>query len=134
MVTRFGMSEKLGNVDLATNFKSLSSETKEIIESEVRRTIEEGRVRAERLLTEKRNELDLLAQALLSYEILNKDEVVKVVKGEKLENRIAVQPVPIKVPDQIDEGGLGQDFPPVPGAEAPAGQQQGGGAPPPAVA
>jgi len=61
MVTRMGMSPALGNVDLASNYEALSTETKQIIEIEVRRLIEEGRSRAETLLREKRKELDYLA-------------------------------------------------------------------------
>jgi len=65
MVTRMGMSPQLGNVDLASNYDALSSETKKLIEKEVRRLIEEGRARAEALLKEKSKELHYLAKALV---------------------------------------------------------------------
>ncbi|KAI9744723.1 MAG: hypothetical protein M1818_001648 [Claussenomyces sp. TS43310] len=84
MVTRFGMSNKLGNVDLDSNHDRLSSGTKRLIESEVQRTIEEGRLRATQLLVDKKKELELLAKALVDYETLNKEEAYKVIKGEKL--------------------------------------------------
>ena len=65
MVTRMGMSPQLGNVDLASNYDALSSETKKLIEVEVRRMIEDGRIHAETLLKEKSKELHLLAKALV---------------------------------------------------------------------
>jgi ATP-dependent metalloprotease len=106
MVTQFGMSDALGNVDLASNTDRLSSETKRLIESEVRRTIEEGRERATQLLKSKRKELDLLAKALIDYETLNKDEAFKVVKGEKLEGKVIMPKGSIKIPENIGSAGL----------------------------
>lgn len=84
MITQCGMSDTLGNIDLATNFELLSSETREKIENEVRRFIEEGRQRATNLLNDRRKELDIVANALLEYEVLSLDEMEKVLKGEKL--------------------------------------------------
>lgn len=123
MVTQYGMSDKLGNVDLASNHNKLSSETKQLIESEVRRTIEEGRVRVTRLLHERRNELELLARALVDYETLNKEEAYKVIKGEKLEGKMIMPIGSIKLPENIGPssgpGGLGVpgDVPPIPGSQ-----------------
>lgn len=99
MVTQFGMSDKLGNVDLRSNFNGLSSETKMQIESEVKRTIEEGRLRAKNLLIEKRKELDLLAKALVNYETLDKEEAFKVIKGESLDGRLIMPSGNIKRPE-----------------------------------
>jgi len=133
MVTRFGMSDKLGNVDLASNHDSLSAGTKELIESEVRRVIEEGRTRATSLLQSKRKELDLLAKALMDYETLNKDEAFKVVSGEKLEGKMIMPSGSIKVPviggPNIGTGGL-TDVPVIPGSENQDGKADGGKAPP----
>ena len=86
LITRFGYSKKLGNVDLSTNYDSLSSETKQEIEGEVRRLVEEARLRASKILTEKRDELEILTKALIEYETLTKEEMEKVLKGEKLDN------------------------------------------------
>ncbi|KAH8594806.1 putative mitochondrial inner membrane i-AAA protease supercomplex subunit YME1 [Bisporella sp. PMI_857] len=98
MVTRMGMSPALGNVDLASDYKSLSSETKQLIEQEVRRLVEEGRVRAENLLRSRSKELQYLAKALVDYETLNKEEAYRVIKGEKLKNRVVIPSGSIKVP------------------------------------
>lgn len=120
MVTQFGMSPELGNVDLASNHDTLSAGTKQLIESEVRRVIEEGRVRATKLLQSKRKELDLLAKALVDYETLNKEEAFKVVKGEKLEGKMIMPSGPIKIP----VGGTSlPEVPQIPGSGAPQGER-----------
>lgn len=120
MVTRFGMSERLGNVDLASNHEQLSTATKELVESEVRRLIEEGRIRATNLLQSKRKELEYLAKALVDYETLNKEEAFKVIKGEKLEGKLIMPAGNIKVPDlgPPSVGGL-PEVPQIPGSAAP---------------
>ena len=129
MVTQFGMSDKLGNVDLRSNYSKLSSETKRLIETEVRRTIEEGRKRATALLLQKRTELDLLAKALVSYETLNKEEAFKVIKGEKLEGKAIMPSGNIKRPEGIN-GAPGSEvpLPPIPGSAA---AESEGAKPPP---
>ena len=95
LVTRFGYSKKLGNVDLSTNYNSLSSETKQEIEAEVRRLVEEARQRATKILTEKRHELELLTKALIEYETLTKEEMEKVLKGEKLDKLVLPPETPL---------------------------------------
>ena len=126
MVTQFGMSDAVGNVDLSSNYSRLSSETKQLIESEVRRTIEEARQRARALLISRRKELELLARALVSYETLDKEEAFKVIRGEKLEGKMIMPSGSIKRPE-----GTGQEvpLPPIPGSAA-ADAGAGGGEPP----
>ncbi|KAL1588917.1 hypothetical protein WHR41_02588 [Cladosporium halotolerans] len=119
MVTQAGMSELLGNIDLATNYNRLSTETKKQIETEVRRIIEAGKDRATKLLTEKRTELDRLATALVEYETLDKEEMEKVIRGEKLPNKLkASSDTPVKLP--------GVPLPPAIGVPPPVGGQPGG--------
>ena len=102
MVTQAGMSDELGNIDLSTNYARLSSETKTKIEQEVRRLVEDGRLRALKLLTSNRDGLDRLAKALVEYETLGKDEMEKVVRGEKLLGKVGVDPgVPMKIPEGL---------------------------------
>ncbi|GAB1192229.1 hypothetical protein APSETT444_001418 [Aspergillus pseudonomiae] len=115
LVTRFGYSKKLGNVDLSTNYDSLSSETKQEIESEVRRLVEEARMRATNILTEKRHELELLTKALIEYETLTKEEMEKVLKGEKLEKLESKASAPLKLPEALQAARLN----PSTSAEAP---------------
>jgi ATP-dependent metalloprotease len=100
MVTQFGMSPKLGNVDLHSGYSGLPSETKTLIWEEVRRIVEEGKKRAFDLLTAKRKELELVANALVEYETLSKVEMEKIVKGEKLTERLLTFPdAPVKAPE-----------------------------------
>jgi ATP-dependent metalloprotease len=125
MVTQAGMSELLGNIDLSSNYNRLSSDTKQKIESEVRRIIEAGKDRATKLLTEKRTELDRLANALVEYETLDRAEMEKVIKGEKLPDKIKSSvDAPIKLPSV--------PLPPPFGVPPPIGGQpagEGAGAP-----
>lgn len=108
MVTQMGMSDELGNIDLHSDYSRLSSETKMRIEMEVRRIVEEGRLRAKALLTARRKELDLLANALVEYESLGKEEMEKVVRGEKLPDRLSAAPsIPIKLPDVVLPSSIG---------------------------
>ncbi|MFN3259207.1 MAG: ATP-dependent zinc metalloprotease FtsH [Pikeienuella sp.] len=95
MVTQFGFSEKLGNIDYADQTESylgayggnlrISSETQRLIEEEVRRIIDEGYTTAKRILTEHGDEWERLAQGLLEYETLTGDEIRKVIAGEPLD-------------------------------------------------
>ncbi len=93
MVLRWGMSDKVGNIDYAeaaegyqgnTGGFSVSAETKTMIEQEVKRMIDEGYQTALRILTEKRDDWERLAKGLLEYETLTGDEIRKVIAGEAL--------------------------------------------------
>ena len=112
MVTQLGMSDALGNVDLNTDYRSLSSETKQKIEHEVRRLVEEGRERATKLLTERRKDLEKIANALVEYEVLNLEEMQKVLRGEKLQKVSALPNIPIKLPELVLPPGIGGGGPP----------------------
>ncbi|MBN2741453.1 MAG: ATP-dependent zinc metalloprotease FtsH [Rhodobacteraceae bacterium] len=93
MVMRWGMSDKVGNIDYAEAHEgyqgntagfSVSTKTKELIEEEVRDLIEQGYLEARRILTEKQEDWERLAQGLLEYETLTGDEIKKVMSGEAL--------------------------------------------------
>ena len=84
LVTQCGFSSKLGNVDLASDYNHLSSETKQLIEQEVREIVEAGRQRADQIIRDKRKELEALKDALIEFETLDKAEIEKVLRGEKL--------------------------------------------------
>ena len=91
MVTRWGMSEKVGMVQLAPRQnaylgvsggyggeKPFSEETARVIDAEVIRIISESHDEARRLLAEHRKELDALAEALLERETLDEVEILEV--------------------------------------------------------
>ncbi len=94
MVTQFGMSEKLGNIEYSTEQQTYlgpqgggvqaGPETQELIDQEVRRLVDEGFETAKRILTEKAQDLENLAQGLLEYETLTGAEITKVIAGERL--------------------------------------------------
>lgn len=107
MVTELGMSDILGNMDFASSYEYLSSETKLKIEQEVTRIVEEGKSRATALLTEKRKELDIVAKALVEYETLSLEELKKVLKGEKLDKMTTLLQSPLKLPEIVLPPGMG---------------------------
>ena len=91
MVMRYGMSDKVGNVDYAeaaegysgnTAGFSVSAHTKELIEEEVKRFIDEGYAEAYRIISENAEEFERLAQGLLEYETLTGDEIKRVIAGQ----------------------------------------------------
>ncbi|WP_137699817.1 ATP-dependent zinc metalloprotease FtsH [Marimonas lutisalis] len=92
MVMRWGMSDKVGNIDYqeaAEAFRgngaggfSISAHTKELIEEEVKRIIDEGYSEAHRILTERQEDWERLAQGLLEYETLTGEEIERVIRGE----------------------------------------------------
>ncbi|MER5171761.1 ATP-dependent zinc metalloprotease FtsH [Thioclava sp. GXIMD2076] len=93
MVMRWGMSDKVGNIDYAEAHEgysgntagfSVSAATKQLIEEEVRELIEEGYREAVRIIDEQEVEWERLAQGLLEYETLTGAEIKKVIKGEAL--------------------------------------------------
>ena len=107
MVTKLGMSDILGNMDFASSYGYLSSETRLKIEQEVTRIVEESKSRATALLTEKRKELDMLAKALVEYETLSLEEINKVLKGEKLDKMTTLLQAPMKLPEIVLPPGMG---------------------------
>ncbi len=91
MVTRWGMSDRLGLVQLApkenpylmganpyAGAKPFSEQTAETIDAEVLRIIGECHEEAKRLLGAHRKQLDALAEALLARESLNEQEILEV--------------------------------------------------------
>ncbi|MDE0851029.1 ATP-dependent zinc metalloprotease FtsH [Yoonia sp.] len=93
MVMRYGMSDKVGNIDYqeaANGYQanggaggfSISAATKELIESEVKRIIDEGYELAHKIVVEKKVEFERLAQGLLEYETLTGAEIERVIRGD----------------------------------------------------
>uniref|UniRef100_A0A670J9T2 ATP-dependent zinc metalloprotease YME1L1 n=1 Tax=Podarcis muralis TaxID=64176 RepID=A0A670J9T2_PODMU len=86
MVTKFGMSEKLG-VMTYTDTGKLSPETQSAIEQEIRMLLKESYERAKNILKNRTKEHKNLAEALLTYETLDAKEIQIVLEGKKLEVR-----------------------------------------------
>ncbi|KAG0241148.1 hypothetical protein BGW41_006254 [Actinomortierella wolfii] len=85
MVTHYGMSDKVGPVahteeDMAT----LSTPTKQLIESEIKALIEAAQARATQLLKTHKEELHRLAKALVEYETLTQEEIRRAIEGKPI--------------------------------------------------
>ncbi|XP_010902026.1 ATP-dependent zinc metalloprotease YME1L1 isoform X1 [Esox lucius] len=86
MVTRFGMSDKLGVMTYADLTKQ-SPETQAAIEQEVRVLLKDSYERAKNLLKTYSEEHKTLAEALLMYETLDAKEIKLVLEGKSLDPR-----------------------------------------------
>ncbi|MEP6700638.1 MAG: AAA family ATPase, partial [Bacteroidota bacterium] len=81
MVTVYGMNDKVGNISFydpqqETAFtKPYSEETSKIIDQEVRKLIDEAYERTKKLLSEKKEQVEKLAEALLLREVLFQSDV-----------------------------------------------------------
>ena len=108
MVSRFGMSKRLGPVVFGTDeeqiflgrefgsARNFSNETASIIDEEVRRLMDEARERATQLLTEHRKRLDDLAALLMEKETLQGAELAAALDGRPLpEGAAAVEEPPM---------------------------------------
>ncbi|MEO0654094.1 MAG: ATP-dependent zinc metalloprotease FtsH, partial [Pseudomonadota bacterium] len=94
MVTQFGFAEELGYVDYANEQQSYlgnygggashSGSTQKTIDDKVKEIVDEGYETAKRILTDKRDDLERLAQGLLEYETLTGNEITRVIAGEPL--------------------------------------------------
>ena len=92
MVTRFGMSEKLGHIRFGKSRQEIflgrdigeerdySEATALVIDQEVHKIVNDCYQQAEELLLKHKDELRLLADALLVREVLDGREVAKIVK------------------------------------------------------
>lgn len=114
MVTRWGLSDEIGPVDYGEDqgqvflgqqlvqSSSVSEETSQKIEEEVRKLIQKGMDDARDVMTKFRDQWSALAEALLEYETLSGDEIRALIDSGKLPER----------PDEPDE-------PPRPNAAVP---------------
>jgi cell division protease FtsH len=96
MVTRLGMSEKLGAMTfgrqpssrflegMGMEERTYSEETARAIDAEVRAILEGEHRRASRILTEKRELLERMTRRLLEVETLDRKEIETIVGGSRL--------------------------------------------------
>jgi len=86
MVMNSGLSS-LGTLALTeAEFNNASQETKAAIEKEIQLILKTSHDRTRNLLTPRRKELELLANALLQYETLTAEEVKLAVQGKDITN------------------------------------------------
>ncbi|MDO8915039.1 MAG: ATP-dependent zinc metalloprotease FtsH [Coriobacteriia bacterium] len=118
MVTRYGMSDKLGpmtlgeaqhEVFLGRDFGATPDYSQEIafeIDKEIRRLIDDAWQRANTILTERRAQLDLMASVLIERETVDKDELQALLddtwdahlEKERVAAAAAAVPEPVKRP------------------------------------
>ncbi|OMH85545.1 ATP-dependent zinc metalloprotease YME1-like protein, partial [Zancudomyces culisetae] len=81
MVTRFGMSDLIGHIAYSQeHYESLSPETKLLVDQEVRRLNNDAYSRVYKLLSENRHMLDSLAKALVEFETLDREQIMKLLE------------------------------------------------------
>ena len=94
MVTKWGLSEKLGPLMYAEEegevflgrggggqSASFSGETAKLIDSEVRSIIDQCYGTAKQILTDNRDKLDAMADALMKYETIDADQIDDIMSG-----------------------------------------------------
>ena len=107
MVTKYGMSEEMGPIEYGENqeevflgrsvtqTQSVSEESAQKIDKEIRKLIDEGYNKARQILTDKIDDLHKIAKALMTYETLT---------GEEIENIISKNIYPKdKIVEKLDE-------------------------------
>ncbi|MBQ9035424.1 MAG: ATP-dependent zinc metalloprotease FtsH [Alphaproteobacteria bacterium] len=94
MVTEWGMSDKLGPISYTSNQDNylgissgrnanVSEATSELIDAEIKSLITNAYEEAKKILTEHRQDLDTLAEALMEYETLTGAEIKDILAGKK---------------------------------------------------
>ncbi|MFC0590292.1 ATP-dependent zinc metalloprotease FtsH [Novosphingobium aquiterrae] len=112
MVTRWGMSDKLGPLQYEEQSEGYlgygssqrtmqSAETNKLIDAEIKALVEGGHKRAQDILKGNAEKLHQLAQALLEYETLTGDEIDELIKDGKIDRPDlpkgdAMRPVPVR--------------------------------------
>ena len=100
MVTEWGMSDVLGPLRYSANEQevflghsvtqrqNISADTAKLIDEEIRRIVTDGEKMARKVLVENREHLTLLGKALIEYETLSGEEVMKLLRGETLDRPV----------------------------------------------
>ncbi|MCI5054292.1 MAG: ATP-dependent zinc metalloprotease FtsH [Pelagibacteraceae bacterium] len=104
MVTKYGMSEELGPIAYGDNEEevflgrsitknqSMSEETVQKIDKEVKRIVFEGYQKAQKIMEDKIDDLHKLAKALMDYETLTFDEISNILYKDTYPTRHSDKP------------------------------------------
>ena len=105
MVCEWGMSERLGPIKYSEDGEDVflgrdmahkrpnSEATAIAIDEEVRRIIDECYKDAEEILQQRRDQIEMIAKALMEHEVINGEEVESLVKTGKIEKKIPVKQI-----------------------------------------
>jgi cell division protease FtsH len=134
MVTRYGMSERLGPMIFGQKEelvflgreigeqRDYSEAVAEEIDAEVRRIVSEAYERARTILTEHRDKLELIAQTLLTEETLDREAFERLMTGEGMPEAQPAEPPrapragkrAVESPDTAEDTPPSLDLPPKP--------------------
>jgi len=93
MVTKFGMSDKLGTMVYADNdndgfmsmsSKSISEATQQKVDAEIKRILDEQYMVARKLIEKNKKKVEAMAKALLEYETIDSDQINDLMAGKKV--------------------------------------------------
>jgi len=110
MVTRYGMSDVLGPMVYAENdgevflgrsvttHKNVSEVTMQKVDGEIRRIVDEQYGRAISLLTEHRDKVEAMTQALLEWETIDAEQIADIMAGKPPRPPRPSQGTPMSVP------------------------------------
>ena len=133
MVTRWGLSDKLGTVAYGENQdevflgyqvsrqQNISEATAQTIDAEVRKLVEAGNAEATQILNDKRSDLEVLARGLLEFETLTGDEIKDLINGKRPVRESVIEPTTPRS-SAVPPAGKPRSAPPPSGEVAPQPQ------------
>ena len=91
MVTKYGMSDKLGtmvyvddNQDSFLNTKSISEATQQKVDTEIKSILDQQYKIARKLIEKNKRKVEVMAKSLLKYETIDSDQIADVMSGKKV--------------------------------------------------
>jgi cell division protease FtsH len=91
MVTKYGMSEKLGtmvyvddNQDSFLNTKSISEATQQKVDTEIKSILDTQYKIARKLIEKNKRKVEVMAKALLEFETIDSEQIADVMAGKKV--------------------------------------------------
>ena len=124
MVTRYGMSDKMGVMVYAENegevflgrsitrSQHISEKTQQDVDAEVRRILDEQYAVAKKILEDNRDKMETMCKALMEWETIDRDQIVDIMEGREPRPPRVYEPVN-PVPVSLDKP-QGQTPPPLP--------------------
>lgn len=121
MVCEWGMSDKLGPVTLGeerdsryfvgVSEKRYSEKTAEMIDAEVNILLEDAYNQAKKVIEENREKMEIMTQALLEFETLDREDVLKIMDGtwdfdKKREAVLEIERRSHKLPPPLPSSGM----------------------------